>query len=827
MNSSVLGAVDGEDFGKEGFDVKAWVNAQVRASATQAEGKGDGEGAKKTDNLSPVVVKLQLQSQFAGKAIAESSTKLLVGLPQAMEDIKRVGAEAALLAQQMAQVLDRISEVERTGQQTVAALATLDAIKTRMEECAVTLMEAQSVSKTLAQIEPLFQVDELRSIVARLNSLRQSLKSMGQMEEFQDAVARLEAFEDRLEKRASSKLNEGIERLDSQATRECLEIYEQMERRDVLITRYVQARKPALLRVYSSAAENASAEADGIKGLVAWLDALHDALRDGLDKELQWSAEVFPDAATFVAALWSELMDSIAEPLYGRVAVKLFAPSDADPAQHLKMSSEVLEAVARMARTATASLCSERLAGERPAPAAVFSSTMVVLGRVQREYADTEEAVMARAAEGWKTALRAKATQSEVLLMMEEVAQQALVGLQQAVERSLSFTCGAEGLAVSRMLDQSLASALETLHTGIMRLRQLANIDAPPAKSGGGDKHKGKGGAADAAGAQRQLEVDETDGVMSGPDGKEDWTWLQGALAVLALADSLASKVQTLQGNVRAMLRRHGEAAVSESAYDRSVEAPVAGYLRRDAARLAALRALVGKAERRDFLPLVRAPSLLQALRSAAEQLLVDVALGVVKQKLEDFSRLRVWGEHKERPAHMPAFSSSPLPYVTAIAEHLFSLPEQLDLSGGKDGQEDPGADDSGEKFMQHWVSRIGGELIALYSARVLALAALSPSGRVQLATDLQYLASILATLGAERLPQLEGLRALVEAPDGEPFAQAGPPPPLSRTKWTRRVPHPVLIGHEPFAQACLSVPLDRADIDRVAMARKRGGAAR
>ena len=24
----------------------------------------------------------------------------------------------------------------------------------------------------------------------------------------------------------------------------------------------------------------------------------------------------------------------------------------------------------------------------------------------------------------------------------------------------------------------------------------------------------------------------------------------------------------------------------------------------------------------------------------------------------------------------------------------------------------------------------------------------------------------------------------------------AGPPPPPSRTKWTRRVPHPVLIGH-------------------------------
>ena len=41
----------------------------------------------------------------------------------------------------MTQVLDKVSEVERSGQQTVAALATLDAVKTRMEECAQMLAE--------------------------------------------------------------------------------------------------------------------------------------------------------------------------------------------------------------------------------------------------------------------------------------------------------------------------------------------------------------------------------------------------------------------------------------------------------------------------------------------------------------------------------------------------------------------------------------------------------------------------------------------------------------------------------------------------------------
>jgi hypothetical protein len=33
------------------------------------------------------------------------------------------------------------------------------------------------------------------------------------------------------------------------------------------------------------------------------------------------------------------------------------------------------------------------------------------------------------------------------------------------------------------------------------------------------------------------------------------------------------------------------------------------------------------------------------------------------------------------------------------------------------------------------------------------------------------------------------------------------PPPPPSRTKWTRRVPHPVLIGHAAsLSQACLTL---------------------
>ena len=182
-------------FGEEGFDVKAWVNAQVRASEALAESAGHAKGANVDDNLSTLVVKLQLMAQSASKAVDEHAQKLIMELPHAMVDIERVGADSSLLAAQMAQVLDKVSEVERTGQQTVSALATLDAVKTRMEECAQMLAEAESVSRILTQLEPLFQKDELREIAARLGSLRRSLESMGQLEGFGDAAARLKTFE--------------------------------------------------------------------------------------------------------------------------------------------------------------------------------------------------------------------------------------------------------------------------------------------------------------------------------------------------------------------------------------------------------------------------------------------------------------------------------------------------------------------------------------------------------------------------------------------------------------------------------------------------------
>ena len=61
-------------FGQEDFDVKVWVNSQVRASEEIAAATGNAKGSSVDDYLSTLVVKLQLLTQSSSKSIDEHST---------------------------------------------------------------------------------------------------------------------------------------------------------------------------------------------------------------------------------------------------------------------------------------------------------------------------------------------------------------------------------------------------------------------------------------------------------------------------------------------------------------------------------------------------------------------------------------------------------------------------------------------------------------------------------------------------------------------------------------------------------------------------------
>jgi hypothetical protein len=484
--------------------------------------------------------------------------KLIAELPRAMTDIERVGADSSLLAAQMAQVLDKVSEVERTGQQTVAALATLDAVKTRMEECAQMLAEAESVSRILAQLEPLFQKDELREIAARLGSLRRSLESMGQLEEFSDAAERLKSFEDRLEKRMSSKLKEGIEQLDAQATKECLEVYEQMKRRDILVTRYVQARKSNLVKIYSTFADSKETN----EPLPARVTALSTSLCAALQTELDWCESVFPDSATFACSLWVDMTSTISAPLQTLVSDFLFK-AEYSEGQLLELR-KLIGIVSNLAVSVSEMLSRESLAGEKPQIEVPFTATMNLLEKCQREYPEREAHVLEREQQAARRTIEASKSVNETIRRMEESTGAATASMLASAARAVEVTGGCECVAVNRMLDEVFALHIQVLGGGMQTIRTIAQLDVGPsgkdgAREGGkvgvngssavcAEATAGEGAGGHGKDGEDDMSlIDDDDACIMACDGAQVFPALQGAIKVVSLVERLPTALSDVE----------------------------------------------------------------------------------------------------------------------------------------------------------------------------------------------------------------------------------------------------------------------------------------
>lgn len=68
------------------------------------------------------------------------------------------------------------------------------------------------------------------------------------------------------------------------------------------------------------------------------------------------------------------------------------------------------------------------------------------------------------------------------------------------------------------------------------------------------------------------------------------------------------------------------------------------------------------------------------AFADTVNELVYDVLISKVRQRLSDVSRLPIWSSVEEQSVyHLPTFSASPQSYVTNVGEYLLTLPQQLE----------------------------------------------------------------------------------------------------------------------------------------------------
>lgn len=125
---------------------------------------------------------------------------------------------------------------------------------------------------------------------------------------------------------------------------------------------------------------------------------------------------------------------------------------------------------------------------------------------------------------------------SETVRRMEESIPHVIVLLEAAVERCINFTGGSEADELILALDDIMLQYISTLQDILKSLRAVCGLDVI---SDGNEKKDGVSVA-------RKVESST----------EEEWSYVQGALQILAVSDSLTSRSAVFEASLRATLAR-------------------------------------------------------------------------------------------------------------------------------------------------------------------------------------------------------------------------------------------------------------------------------
>jgi hypothetical protein len=95
------------------------------------------------------------------------------------------------------------------------------------------------------------------------------------------------------------------------------------------------------------------------------------------------------------------------------------------------------------------------------------------------------------------------------------------------------------------------------------------------------------------------------------------------------------------------------------------------------------------------------------AFSDKVNELVYDVLISKVRQRLSEISRLPIWSSVEEQGGlPLPSFSAYPQAYVTSVGEYLLTLPQQLEpLAEGISGSET--GNDEAQFFATEWIFKV------------------------------------------------------------------------------------------------------------------------
>ncbi|XP_070574008.1 conserved oligomeric Golgi complex subunit 7-like isoform X2 [Ptychodera flava] len=693
------------DFSKfldDSFDVKDWVNCAFRTQRDISE--------QKDALASTLVMKLQLFIQEVNNSIEETSQQALQNLPRVLRDIEAVKQEATFLQEQMQMVKEDIKKVEQDTAQSMQMLLELDAIKSRMQAASTALKEADNWTTLMADIDDLFQCQDVHAIAKKLLAMQNSLSLLAHCGDYEERLQYLETLKNRLETLISPQLIRAFNNHSLESATEYVRIFQSIKRLPELHTYYCRCHK------------------------------------------VQWCEQLFDDAVHVVCEMLIETLTGLEPPLHAVIA-------DAMQESPLLVLMDIKQVTRRFSGNLQGALqhvCAREQYEEYidellPVIYQPYTSYMLHYEELEKQHLLSlfNDVPM---------------DHSELIDSAEVLAESVtriLNLIQKAVERCMVLTEGFGSCGLIKAIKALFSSYCFEFTRVITNLRARAGLDTslPSATS-----------------------VEMT----------EDWEQFQHALRIIqTLGDALQQTEAFEEELCSAILKHTGKFITftpSGTPGDSQAKVPMNtfkgfNYLKHsdpikhaEFIELITLLAEDGKAE-----ILCDVVKQLEHVNEEAHKFAFDIVFQPLNIQLAHLPMMEVWSAEASGAAltaDLPAYSLSPMEYITKIGQYLMTLPQQLESFTTQDNMAlekalkmgklpFPSIEGSHEEetVVDQWIGSIARAAMHHYVEQILKIPKVSSQATKQLTTDIDYLCNVLDALGIPAYSSLTSIETLLKMP--------------------------------------------------------------
>ncbi|KAI0558933.1 Golgi complex component 7 (COG7) [Gracilaria domingensis] len=718
----------------------------------------------------------------AHSTLDQSLKSALSAIPWVVRETERVRQRATALRTSVDGVGERVAGVETSVVSSVKTIADADTVVRRVQDTAQLLSTAVTVDTLLDRLSSLLASSaadgaDLVQAADLVSQLRTSLLPLRQISEFNSRVTQLEGADASLEQLAKPQLQRALEQRNTSAARNARIVYDHAGRENAFRTQYGSLRAAEVRSLWSRAwsvlLEDRDEDNDSVSSRIleanlcapksdSALQTFYDKLEEMLVAERTWLLEAFPDLCDIVLPeLVSASMGGLSPPL----VVK--AGDSAD----FNLYSVALRSIRSCGRIGRTFLPS------------VMDNVVEVEGG-EEEISDVGDEVM----------LAIQDAISSLLLPYRKFWDNfSLISVQSARRLARSIKLGAldsvspsaqreGGSDVRRPILGLIAKDVDVLSKDALTLLDGTLTILIERTCGIGiDVMKRTSGAIASELSERIIAVLR---MSSSAQSTDEWTNISDVLRLLTSTSILK---RTWDGKKESLF------AIAVGTATPVLEvASVVQVSRKKRIQQFLTQAETSPAEAGIVWELVRDSGLTRRTVSEFEMLesandfgnLIDVVhrlvyesmFNGVQDRFNAFNGEDFWNVDGDDET-LSSVSSSPLAYATEVADYLMTIPQQLEpfIPDEEDARfampkspyafckRSANVDDE-LSFAGMWISVLTIATMEFYVEKIGSLSRLSEGGTRQLATDVDYICNVIASLGVSPSPEMTLICKLLEA---------------------------------------------------------------